>query len=656
MGYKVFDIESNGLLPEMTKLHCINVIDEDTGKALAFNRGYYDDTGEKCTRDGTLDDGVELLEKSDIAGQNIIWFDIPAIRKIYPSFAPRGRVYDTKVVSQVIYTDLKDRDFAALRKGRLPHQFQKDGLIGKHSLEAWGWRLGEHKGYFEVEKGQDKWALFTENMDVYGRQDPVVTLKLKQLLDSKDYSAECLELEHIIAEIVFRQHERGFALDMDAVNDLVRTLQVRHAELSAELQTTFKPWRQSQGLFVPKRNDKKRGYVAGVPVERFKEVVFNPASRQHIADRLQELRGWKPTEFTPSGEPKVDETVLEALPYPEAKLLSEYLLVEKRLGQVANGKEAWLKHATDRGIYGGEPTGVMKVHGSVTTNGAVTGRMTHSRPNVAQTPKAEKHVPYGKECRSCWTVSDAVNLALVGCDAEGLELRCLAHYMAKWDGGSYGEAVINGNKEEGTDVHSLNRAAAGLNSRDNAKTFVYALLYGAGDFKLGTIVYEDFTDLQKQQFLERHKTQRERDKALAQLGKKRRARLMDQLPAFGKLVEAVKKAAKRGHLKGLDGRLLHIRSDHAALNTLLQSAGAIVMKKALVMFEQEWAVPKRSLGVTVAYVANVHDEVQMEVSKSHAEEAGKAFADCIRRAGEHFGFRCPLAGSYAVGTNWAETH
>jgi DNA polymerase-1 len=292
----------------------------------------------------------------------------------------------------------------------------------------------------------------------------------------------------------------------------------------------------------------------------------------------------------------------------------------------------------------------------------VTGRMTHSRPNVAQTPA--NHALYGEDCRSCFTVSDAVRYSLVGCDAEGLELRCLGHFMARWDGGAYANTVINGRKEDETDVHSVNRKAAGLNTRDSAKTFIYALIYGAGDFKLGTTVYEDFTDLQKQQFLEKYKTKRDRQRALTNLGKARRDRIMDNLPALAKLVEAVRRAwRKNGHLVGLDGRLLHVRSEHAALNTLLQSAGAIVMKKALVLFEDDYASGIRlshasHMGAIpiIEYCANVHDEVQLEALKEIADDVGKEFAECIRRAGEHYKFRCPLSGSYAVGTSWAETH
>jgi hypothetical protein len=497
-------------------------------------------------------------------------------------------------------------------------------------------------------------------MDEYGRQDVEVTLKLIEKIESKNYSQECLDLEHAVAQIIFRQHERGFAFEMEQANALVAKLQRRTAELDSELQATFRPWyapkvAKGTAIFTPKRDNKKEGYVGGVPFTRVSHVVFNPSSRDHIADRLAKLRGWRPTTFTGDGKPQVDETVLEALPWPEAKLLNEYLMVGKRLGQVSDGKKAWLKYATKEGIYGRVTDGVIRIHGTVQTNGAITGRMTHANPNIGQVPAV--YAPYGEECRSCFIATPG--LVLVGCDAEGIELRAMAHYMARWDGGAYAETVANGRKEDETDVHNVNKRALTFNSRDNSKTLVYAMIFGAQGYKLGCITFDDFTDEQKARFNTKYPASKKkaRKAALKRLGENRRERLMANLPALGKLIEAVKRAvAQRGYLIGLDGRILHIRAEHAAINTLFQSAGAVIMKKALVLFEQNIATPVRLRGGTVEYVANVHDESQQETEEINAEEIGKGFADCIKQAGEHFKFRCPLAGSYGVGRSWKETH
>lgn len=644
----VFDIETDGLLDDVAVVRCINVIDRDTGKRLAFNGGVYA-SGDPAQRDGSIDDGLAVLAAADcLAGQNIIRYDIAVLEKLH-GFKYTGRVVDTQVCSHVIWTNLADMDFAAIAKGTLSHEFQQKGLIGKHSLAAWGWRLGMMKGDFSPSDypnpGTGKahtWKTigFTADMDTYGRRDVEVTLKFLEKIESKNYSAECLELEHAVARIVWRQTQHGFAFDVATAEALVVNLQLRRAGIAAQLAATFEPWYaadvvKSTATFVPKSDNKTHGYTKGAPLSKVKHVVFNPGSRDHIADRLMKLRGWKPTQYTDGGKPQVDESTLGPLPWPEAKLLTEYLLVEKRLGQIAEGKEAWLKHVRNG-----------RIHGSVNTNGAVTGRMTHSYPNVAQTPRVGS--PYGHECRSCWTAADG--LVLVGCDAEGIELRALAHYMAKYDGGAYAETVVSGKKEDGTDVHTVNMRAIGLNLRDGAKTFVYALIYGAGDFKLGTIVYDDFTEETRSRFNEKYVGKRNRGVALKKLGGARRDRLMANLPALGQLVDDVKQAAQRGWLKGLDGRQLHVRGAHSALNTLLQSAGALLMKKALVILDASL------VDINAEFVANIHDEWQIETTQEDSNEVGKLAADAIKRAGEHFGFRCALSGNFGTGRTWADTH
>ena len=689
MSRIVFDIETNGLLDTMTRIHCITAVDRDTRKSYAFNCGEYAD-GSFAPHDGSIEEGLQFLAKADeLIGHNIIRFDFPGIRKVY-GWRPKAKVFDTQVASQVIWPNIIDNDMRAEAKGRLPPEFRAKGLMRKHSLKAWGMRLGVMKGDFDpkdfINPETDEphtWESigFTPEMDKYARQDPIVTLRLLEKIEEKQYSQECLDLEHAVARILQTQEEYGFAFDYAAAERLTAKLQRRHVELSTELTTLFDAWympsvAKGTALHTPKKNRREWVQVEDGPVKRkvkgewqqgyyveytegaafskVKLVVFNPASRDHIADRLMKVRGWKPTQFTDNGKPAVDETTLESLPWPEAKLLTEYLTIEKRLGQVATGKEAWLKHATKAGIFGNANGDVYRIHGEVSTNGAVTGRMTHKRPNVAQTPKADKKVPYGVECRECWTAGPGY--VLVGCDAEGLELRMLGHFMARYDEGAYADAVVNGDKDKGTDVHTINQKAIGLNSRNSAKTFIYALIYGAGDYKLGTIVYDDFTDEVRDRFNTKFVGKNKRAMAFKRLGKSRRDRLMENLPALKSLTDDVKdRARKRGSLKGLDGRRLHVRAEHSALNTLLQSGGAIVMKKALVLLDE--AVNHiRSAGGVVAFVANIHDEWQMEVTPEHSDEVGKLAAACITRAGEHFKLQCPLAGSYGTGANWAATH
>ena len=263
-----------------------------------------------------------------------------------------------------------------------------------------------------------------------------------------------------------------------------------------------------------------------------------------------------------------------------------------------------------------------RVHGRVMTNGAVTGRMTHSSPNMAQIPNSGSL--YGPECRECWTVE--AGSVLVGADASGLELRMLAHYMK--DQG-YVDTVTNGNSKEGTDVHTVNQKAAGLATRDSAKTFIYAFLYGAGDAKIGSIVG-----------------------GTAREGARLKAKFLGQTPALARLIKVVSKQAAKGWVPGLDGRKIWVRSEHSALNSLLQGAGAIVMKQALVLLEKDIRVNK----LRAKFVANVHDEWQIECHPDDAEAVGKLAVASIRAAGEHFNLRCPLDGEYKIGKSWRQTH
>lgn len=608
----VFDIETNGLLDQLDTIHCISLQEVDEGGRPIGPLLSANDHGKG---DLTIAEAVERLAAADrVVGHNILSFDIPAIAKVFPGFKVKAAL-DTLIVSTLLYPDLKDRDFKRRKKkgdDAIPSK-----LIGRHSLEAWGYRVGKWKGDYAktmTERGLDPWAEWSQEMSDYCDQDVVVTVELLKLQLAKGLPLEAIELEQAVAPILARQQRHGFLFDQEAARRLECELTARRAQLEAELRQVIQPWKVVKRRFVPKRDDKRRGYVKGVEVTIYKDVVFNPASRDHIANRLTALYGWKPQEFTETGKPKIDEDVLEKLDYPVIPLLLEYFIVNKRLGQLAEGDEAWLKSVKKDG----------RIHGSVSQNAAVTGRMTHSKPNIAQVPKVG--VPYGKECRSLFCVPDGK--LLVGADASGLELRCLAHFMARYDGGEYAKVILEG------DIHSVNQAAAGLPTRDNAKTFIYAFLYGAGDAKLGTIIGKG--------------------KAA---GAKLRAKFLAGLPALEKLVTGVKKAAKeRGYLRGLDGRMLHVRSEHAALNTLLQSAGALVMKKALVILDTDLQAAGLVPGVDYEFVANVHDEWQIEVLAQHAEFVGQTAKAAISKAGDYFGFRCRLDGEYKVGRNWAETH
>lgn len=615
---KIFiaDVETDGLLDSMTKIHSLCFEDFETGElySCADQPGYM-----------SIEDGLRLLLTGDIiVFHNGVKFDLPAIQKIYPWFTPeQSKIFDTIVASRLIWTQIVDTDMGKIRAGTttLPPK-----LAGRHGLEAWGHRLGNWKGdYAKImgERGLDPWASWNEEMQEYCCGDISVTAALYRLILDKNYSAQALEIEHRIAFIMAEMERTGFGFDVEAAEKLYVELAGKREELSQELRNLFQPWFVKDGpVKEPKKPLARLGYWGhknddgswtGYPFQKVKLTVFNPNSRDHIADRLMRVRGWKPTEMTPGGKPKVDEDVLAGLKYPEAQALTDFMTLQKRIGQLAEGDNAWIKLVKANG----------RIHGSINPNGAVTGRATHNTPNIAQVPKVG--TLYGAECRALFLAKMKGRVQL-GCDVSGLELRMLGHFMAKHDGGAYGREVIEG------DIHTINQTAAGLPTRDDAKTFIYAFLYGAGDGKIGSIIGKG-----------------------RNAGRLIKKKFFEKVPALAKLVEGVKAAANsKGYLKGLDGRLLHIRSDHAALNTLLQSAGAIVCKQWIIEFYD--LLTKHNLHNVVSIVAWVHDELQMEVAEEYADEVGKLCIQAIERAGNKLGIRVPLTGEYKIGRNWATCH
>jgi len=504
-----------------------------------------------------------LAEASILIGHNIIGFDVPVLKKLWNLNTDIHQLQDTLVMSRLLDPTLENG----------------------HSLRAWGKRLGNYKDDFTDFDGG-----LTDEMVSYCKQDVNVTETLYNRLSADLLEwGQSVDLEHQVALIVKEQQENGFKLDIRKVMSLLAQWRKRLNEIEEELQQVFKP-------IVTERYSEKTG-------KRLKDKVehFNPGSRKQIAERLMAL-GWKPKKRTEKGAVIVDEKVLSTVNIPEARFIEEYLLLQKRVAQV----ESWIDHADN----------LDRVHGQVITNGAVTGRMTHSKPNMAQVPRVGS--PYGAECRSCWTVEEGK--ALVGIDASGLELRMLAHYMQDDD---YTNEILTG------DIHTKNMQAAGLTNRDQAKTFIYAFLYGAGPAKIGSIVGGG-----------------ERE------GKQLIDSFLANTPALKELRRKVDKFAQKGSLPGLDGRRLKVRSQHAALNTLLQGAGAIVMKKALELLHK-----KLNCGIiSGSFVANVHDEWQIETTKELAESVGQAGIQAIQEAGQSLGLRCPLDGDFKIGTNWAETH
>ena len=649
----VFDVESDGLFREATRIHCAVLHNIDTNEVLDF-------------KPKDLSKFFKLYAEADVLiGHNIIGFDVPLIQKLY-GVTTKARLVDTMVLGRMAFPDIKALDFplakawkrwreakeawdakreAALAipptadPGEFPYPPPKEfpgNFVGAHSLEAWGYRLGgERKGDYSKEckdAGIDPWAEWSQAMHDYMIQDALVNTKLLRFLVSRKVPRLAQDLEMDVQALCARMERNGWPFDTKAAQELYATLAARRQELEVELAAAFPPWDRRLEDFMPKRANKTKGYIAGVPVERWETVEFNPASREHIADRLKAKHGWEPSEFTDSGQAKVDDEVLSQLPYPEAKVLAEYFVVLKRIGQLAEGTQAWLKQVTKEGF----------IHARYNTMGAVTSRATHSNPNIAQVPSVGAE--YGRDCRVLFHVPKDWGLQL-GADQSGLELRALASYLFPLDGGAYMEVVLNG------DVHWENAKAlfdlpdeterdsddpSHTRMRNVAKTYIYAFLYGAGDGKLGSIIGEG--------------------KAA---GSKLRKRFLAKFPALKRLIDIVQAAAQRGYLKGLDGRHVPVRSPHAALNTLLQSAGAILCKKWIVLAEEKLQAAGLRHGWDGDYVflGWIHDEAQLAVRGPAAEQVSAILRDAGREAGEAYAtWHCPTAVEVISGHNWADCH
>ena len=494
---------------------------------------------------------------------NGLSFDVPVLNRLLNSNILPGDVIDTLVLSQ-LFNPIREKG---------------------HSLRAWGEKLNMLKGGEDV-----NFSKYDYNMLKYCKQDVEITHAVYNELvkESKGFSKESIDLEHDIRLIIDQQEKNGFAFNIQKAQELLAKLKDDIYDLEQWSLEEFEP------TIVEMKT-------------KTKEIPFNTGSRQQIADRLMK-RGWKPKQFTDKDNIIINEAVLKTIKEPELKLIAErftkYFLLQKRAVMV----ESWIEACDENN----------KVHGRVMTLRTITGRMAHNSPNMAQVPAT--YSPYGKECRNLWTVSDPTKYKLVGTDASGLELRCLAHYL---NDTNYTDEILNG------DIHTKNMELAGIKNRDQAKTFIYAFLYGAGAEKIGKIVG-----------------------AGKEQGNMLIKRFLSNLPSLKRLREQVETAGRRGRILAIDGRYLKVRSAHSALNTLLQGAGAIICKHWLLHIIKR--VYNKKLDVKL--VASVHDEYQFEVANKDVGEFCSITKIAIKETEQTLKLRCPLDNDYKVGVTWTETH
>jgi len=570
----VLDIEANGLTPD--KLWCIVCHDIDTNEVTHYTP--YEVNSFNL-------DGI-----AEIIGHNILGYDVPVLERLLGCDFTGIKLTDTLVMSRL---------FNPVREGG-------------HSLKAWGEKLGNLKGDFT------DFSQYTDEMLEYCINDVAVNVLVYKhlLVEAKGFSPESIQLEMDVHSIISEQVRNGWLLDEKKAFMLLAELKESMLDAEAKVRERFQPlpvWVEknypknplkkdgTEAAIMQKHRDKGYHYDDNFSYGVFEYPIFNLGSRQQIGRYLMHY-GWKPQQFTETGKPMVDEKILDGVDIPEAILIKDYLLLQKRVGMVSS----WIDSMEEDG----------RVHGYVNPIGAQTNRMSHSSPNVAQVPAG--YSPYGKECRECWIVPKGYKL--VGMDASGLELRMLASYMNDKD---YTNQILDG------DIHTYNQNMAGLETRDQAKTMIYALCYGAGDAKMGEII-----------------------NGSASAGKKLKTTLFDNIPSLANLITKVKKASNRGYLKGLDGRKIKVKSEHSAPNYLLQSAGAIVMKKALVLLYED--AKKENLDFKL--IGNIHDEIQTQVIEKDAVRFGELAVRAMVNAGIELNMNCPLDGEAKIGSNWYETH
>ena len=543
------DIETDSL--DATVIHC--VVTHDSMRGV---RVWTEPTG--------LHDFLSQFD--EVVAHNGLSFDFPVLAKLWGVRLKFDQMVDTLVLSMM----------------------ENPSREGGHSLQAWGKRLGKHKGDFSGD-----FSAYTREMLDYCIQDVKVCMHLHWTLWSEmvdEFSEQSIRDEHRMRIVADRVSHNGFSLNRQKAVELYNRLMIEQDQIAAECISMFPP-------IVEERYSEKTG-------KRLKDKVteFNPASRQQIAERLIEL-GWKPAELTPSGRAKVDEKTLAKCDLPVAQKLARYFLLQKRSALV----RAWIEACSTES----------RVHCRYRTLGAITNRMSCVSPNLQQVPAVR--VEYGKDCRELFEAPEGRKL--IDTDAAGLELRVLAHYM---NDERFTREVLEG------DVHTANQQMAGLETRDQAKTFIYALLYGAGDSKIGAVVNGSAKD-----------------------GAQLRARFMANMPAYKKLSEAViRKGESVGKLIGLDGRILRVRSGHASLNTLIQGSSAVLMKKWFMYVD--YHLRRRKLDAKI--VAMVHDELVLETSEKDVDNAKDCVILSIRQVNKAYKLNCELDCDVQTGNNWSEIH
>jgi DNA polymerase I len=656
----LFDTESDGFVATSTVVHCVSIRDVDTKEHWSYGPTQ-------------IAEALEKLSEADVLiGHNIQKHDLPLLKKLHQWEPKEGFVIkDTMIVARLKYPNVKDTDGDLVRTGKMPAGKK---YMGKHSLGAWGCRLGVHKGdYSEVRQAECLaagitdpkavaryvWGTYTKEMHEYMDGDTLTNLALWEHLNPDEYSLAAIELEHRIAIVCNAMEQAGVPFDIEKAKALHVHLITEKSLIEEALIAQFGSWEVPTEVLIPKRDNKKLRYVKGVPVQKYKTVTFNPGSRDNIAKVLKD-RGWKPKKFTDGGKAQFDEEVLQSVvaQFPEMAGIDRYLMLDKRLSQLADGKQAWLTAVQDDG----------RIHGVINPMGTTTSRASHFLPNLGQVPNMAS--PYGPECRELFYAPKGWKF--LGADMSGLELRALAHYLQPLDGGKYMDIVTDG------DVHWLHAQVMGLVEgdrdkhnelhtlirEDGSKRFIYAYIYGCWDDMAGQIIHDALVKARRlgpageALYAKFFGTGQLGESTLRNAGRKVRASFLKRIDGFEKLKERLAyQVEKYNWVYGLDDRKIPIRSEHSSLNFLIQSCGAILCKRWLCDVYDE-LTSKYRWGWDGDFVICLwcHDEIQVVCREGLEKDIGDIVVKHARNAGVPYGFRGPLDSQAKVGQSWRATH
>ena len=592
----VFDIEADGFLEDISKIHCISLSVDGTDPVCFTNSK----------------NALAFLSKADtIVGHNIIGYDLPVLRKLC-SWEPEQRqvIRDTLPLSRIVWPDIINKD---MLNCNIPKKYW-----GRYSLRAFGHRMDMHKGDIEC------FDFFSQEMVAYCNQDVRITNSLYALIKKIGVTSEAAKLEIAFALLAQEMYECGIQFNTTKAIELYDTLLVESKECMTEVKDLVPP--KVEELRTPEYwtdeltgvqyNTKSSAPCAAKPdlkrgPNKIKITAFNPLSRPQVGAYLKSC-GWKPEKLTTTGRPQVNEGVLLSIKdIPAAAVLAKLYRVNKLIAMLAEGKEAWIKLEDDG-----------RIHPKIKPMGTVSGRTSCVRPNLQQVPSPR--LAYGKECRELFCARPGY--VLVGCDAKSLEVRCFAHYISKYDGGEFSKQVVAG------DIHQDNADLMKCD-RQTAKNTFFALIYGASPTKISTMLDVDLVQAEN---------------LIDTLFRKR--------PEMQYLIAGIKRAAQsRGFLRGLDGRKLIPRSVHSSVNLLIQAAGACVAKQAAINM-REYIVDNKMGCLGIRIVGFIHDEILIEAPEHNAGQLLMAACRSFRETTTQFNLRCPMDGEGSIGETWYEVH